>query len=68
MNTDIRYIFLDLGGTFRVIREDSDYLAAAKTKIMELCGVQEADPCAWFDAVIDKRYDQYRAWALKFMC
>lgn len=27
MNTDIRYIFLDLGGTFRVIDEDPAYLA-----------------------------------------
>lgn len=30
MNTDIRYIFLDLGGTFRVIDEDPAYLAAAR--------------------------------------
>lgn len=68
MNTDIRFIFFDLGGTFRVIKEDPAYLAAAKTKIAELCGVQTEDPCAWFDAVIDKRYDKYREWALKFMC
>ena len=33
MNTDIRYIFLDLGGTFRVIDEDPAYLAAARAKI-----------------------------------
>ena len=25
MNTDIRYIFLDLGGTFRVIDKDPAY-------------------------------------------
>ena len=68
MNTDIRFIFFDLGGTFRVIKEDPAYLAAAKTKIAELCGVQVEDPCAWFDTVIDKRYDKYREWALKFMC
>ena len=68
MNTDIRFIFFDLGGTFRVIREDPAYLAAAKTKIAELCGVQVEDPCAWFDTVIEKRYDKYREWALKFMC
>ena len=30
MNTDIRYIFLDLGGTFRVIDEDPAYLASAR--------------------------------------
>ena len=68
MNTDIRFIFFDLGGTFRVIKEDPAYLAAAKAKIAELCGVQVEDPCAWFDSVIDKRYDKYREWALKFMC
>ena len=68
MNTDIRFIFFDLGGTFRVIKEDPSYLAAAKTKIAELCGVQVEDPCAWFDTVIDKRYDKYREWALRFMC
>lgn len=68
MNTDIRFIFFDLGGTFRVIKEDPAYLAAAKAKIAELCGVQVEDPCTWFDTVIDKRYDKYREWALRFMC
>ena len=68
MNTDIRYIFLDLGGTFRVIDEDPAYLSAARAKIAELCGVETDDPNKWFDDVIDKRYDKYREWALKFMC
>ena len=57
MNTDIRYIFLDLGGTFRVIDEDPAYLAAARAKIAELCGVKTEDPTQWFEDVIDKRYD-----------
>lgn len=68
MNTDIRYIFLDLGGTFRVIDEDPAYLAAARAKIAELCGVKTEDPTQWFEDVIDKRYDAYREWALKYMC
>ena len=68
MNTDIRYIFLDLGGTFRVIDEDPAYLAAARAKIAELCGVETENPTQWFADVIDKRYDQYREWALKYMC
>ena len=68
MNTDIRYIFLDLGGTFRVIDEDPAYLAAARAKIAELCGVKTEDPTQWFEDVIDKRYDVYREWALKYMC
>ena len=67
MNTDIRYIFLDLGGTFRIIREDRDYIAAAKTRIAQLCGVTDRDPDAYFDAVIEPRYDIYREWALHFM-
>ena len=68
MNTDIRYIFLDLGGTFRVIDEDPAYLSAARAKIAELCGVETDNPNQWFSDVIDKRYDKYRDWALKFMC
>ena len=44
MQTDIRYIFLDLGGTFRVIDEDPAYLAAARAKIAELCGVETENP------------------------
>ena len=68
MNTDIRYIFLDLGGTFRVIDEDPAYLVAARAKIAELCGVKTEDPTQWFADVIDKRYDVYREWALKYMC
>ena len=68
MNTDIRYIFLDLGGTFRVIDKDPAYLAAARAKIAELCGVKTEDPTQWFEDVIDKRYDVYREWALKYMC
>ena len=65
MNTDIRYIFLDLGGTFRVIDKDPAYLATARAKIAELCGVKTEDPTRWFEDVIDKRYDVYREWALK---
>lgn len=67
MNTDIRAIFLDLGGTFRIIREDPDYLNAAKKKIAELCGVTDRDPVEYFDQVISPRYDIYREWALRYM-
>lgn len=37
MNTDIRYIFLDLGGTFRVIDKDPAYLAAAQGRKSQSC-------------------------------
>ena len=62
MNTDIRFIFLDLGGTFRVIDEDPAYLSAARAKIAGLCGVETDNPNQWFSDVIDKRYDKYRDW------
>lgn len=68
MNSDIRFIFLDLGGTFRVIDEDPAYLSAARSEIARLCGVQTSDPNQWFADVIEPRYDKYREWALKFMC
>ncbi len=68
MNSDIRFIFLDLGGTFRVIDEDPAYLSAARSEIARLCGVQTSDPNQWFVDVIEPRYDKYREWALKFMC
>ena len=67
MNTDIRVIFVDLGGTFRVIRDDLEYKTAAKARIAELLGAP-GDPTEFFDTVIDKRYDVYREWCLRFMC
>ena len=33
MQTDIRYIFLDLGGTFRVIDEDPAYLEIGRAHV-----------------------------------
>lgn len=67
MNTDIRAIYLDLGNTFRIIVEDPDYMLAARTKIVELLGL-DADPNDFYDNVICPRYDLYREWALRFMC
>ena len=63
----INAIFMDLGDTFRIIRKDAAYSAAAKTRIAELLGV-EGDPIAFFAEVIEPRYDIYREWALKFYC
>jgi len=67
MNTDIRAIYLDLGGAFRIIKEDPEYLLAAKTKIAALLGITDRDPAEYFDTVITPRYDIYREWALRFM-
>ncbi len=66
MNTDIRGIFLDLGGTFRIIKEDHVYAHAAMKKIAEMCGT-DMEPEKFYNEVIDVRYSKYRAWALKFM-
>lgn len=62
----IRAIFLDLGGTFRVVEDNIPYKTAARKRIAELCGTtMEAEA---FHSLIEQRYDGYRDWALKFMC
>ncbi len=66
MNQNIRVIFFDLGGTFRIIRKDKEYAFAAKKRITELVGT-DMEPEA-FQKLIDSRYDVYREWALKYMC
>ena len=67
MRTDIKAIFLDLGGTFRVVDEDNrPFIKQARERIKELCGTDmDADE---FYNFLNKRYDGYREWALKYMC
>ena len=64
---NITAIFLDLGDTFRVIREDEAYKTNAKKEITRLLGV-ETDAARFFDEVIEVRYQEYRKWALATMC
>lgn len=66
MNTDIRAIFFDLGGTFRIVHEDKAYSDNAKRRIALLCGTG-MDPDS-FHQLVDARYDRYREWVLKHMC
>ncbi len=67
MKQGIEAIFLDLGGTFRIVDEDNRaYILEARTRIKELCGT-DMDPDAFYD-FLNKRYDGYREWALKYMC
>lgn len=67
MKQGIKAIFLDLGGTFRVVDEDNrPYIHAARERIKELCGT-DMDSDAFYD-FLNKRYDGYREWALKYMC
>lgn len=66
MERSIRGIFIDLGGTFRIVKDSIPYKTAARKRIAELTGTQ-MEPEA-FHALIDQRYDGYRDWALKYMC
>lgn len=66
MKQNIKAIFLDLGGTFRIVEENEPYIRQARERIKELCGTNlSAD--AFYD-FLNKRYDTYREWALKYMC
>ena len=66
MEKTIRAIFLDLGGTFRIVEDNVPYKTAARQRIADLCGTElEAEA---FHSLIERRYDGYRDWALKFMC
>lgn len=62
----IRGIFLDLGGTFRIVENNVPYKTAARSRIAQLVGTQ-LDPEA-FHTLIEQRYDVYRNWALHYMC
>ena len=67
MLTDIKAVFLDLGGTFRIVDEDNlPFIREARERIRELCGT-DMDADAFYD-FLNKRYDGYREWALKYMC
>lgn len=66
MERNIRAIFLDLGGTFRIVEDNVPYKTAARKRIAALTGTQ-MEPEA-FHTLIDQRYDGYRDWALKYMC
>ena len=67
MKENVKAIFLDLGGTFRVVDEGNlPFIRQARERIKELCGTDmTADE---FYAFLNKRYDGYREWALRFMC
>ncbi len=66
MNTDIRAIFLDLGGTFRIVHKNKPYQDAAKQGIAKLCGT-DMDFAAFY-SLVEARYDIYREWVLLHRC
>ena len=63
---NIRAIFLDLGGTFRIVEDNEPFYRAARARIAEICQT-DMDPDEYYD-FLNKRYDVYREWALRFMC
>lgn len=63
MATGIQAIFIDLGGTLRVLIKDQEHMARARRRIAELVGTDE-DPLA-FVTRLDERYKVYRKWAFE---
>src|SRR5512138_1497723 len=63
MSRDIEAIFIDLGNTLRMLVKDSDHMAAARRKIVELVGTDESPEA--FCQKIDERYKVYRKWAFE---
>lgn len=59
----IEAIFLDLGNTLRVLRQDPEHQAAARQKIVDLVGTDE-DPGAFCEK-LNVRYKEYRKWAFE---
>ncbi len=66
MENHIRGIFLDLGGTFRIVENNVPYKTAARRRIAQLVGAN-LEPEAFY-TLIEQRYDVYREWALHYMC
>ena len=63
---ETKAIFLDLGGTFREVVEIPEVYNKARARIAEICQT-DMDPDTYW-AFINKRYDVYREWALRFLC
>ena len=56
MKSDIKAVFLDLGGTFRIVDETNmPYIRQARERICELCGA-DMEPDAFYGFLND-RYD-----------
>ncbi len=66
MAQEIQGIFIDLGGTFRIVEANKPYSDAAKRRIVELVGATLSPEA--FHVLIEERYVDYRNWALRNMC
>lgn len=59
--SEIKGVFFDLGGTLRICEAIPEHIEAAKQKMAELAGREDADA---FLSMVNERYDVYRDWAL----
>ena len=59
----VEAIFLDLGGTLRILIKDETHMAAARRRMAEMVGTDEAPES--FCEKINARYKGYRKWAFE---
>ena len=62
MEKDIRILFTDLGGTFRLTDDNPAVIHDAAVKVAQMVGT-DMDPDE-FKLLIDRRYSEYRKWVL----
>ena len=62
MNENIKAIVFDLGGTLRIALKDEDWMRQGRINMAKLAGTDL--PFEEFYALVEERYEKYRAWAL----
>lgn len=62
MDRKIEGIFIDLGGTFRILHKDKAYQEHSMRRMAEICRT-DMDPEAFYSMLME-RYDIYREWVL----
>jgi len=62
MNGNINAIVFDLGGTLRIALKDKEWMRQGRIHMAELAGTDL--PYEEFYALVEERYEKYRAWAL----
>ena len=62
MNENITAIVFDLGGTLRIALKDAEWMKQGRIRMAELAGTDL--PFEDFYALLEERYEKYRAWAL----
>ena len=62
MNENIKAIVFDLGGTLRIALKDEEWMRQGRINMAKLAGTDL--PFEEFYAMVEERYEKYRAWAL----